>query len=277
MPLVVTPAIVLHAFDYLESSRVLRLITRELGLQSVLAKGARRTRGRVGTGVDLFAEGEAQIYVKAGRDLHTLASFDVTSSRAGLALEMSRFTAASALAELTLKIASEDASAEMFDSLAATLDALALASGADVVARALAGAWQLVAEAGFSPALDDCASCHAPLAAELAVAFSHPAGGALCNTCARRAAASRQLPAGARSALRAWLHGEAAIPLSPLDARSHQRLLREFIREHVASDDRPMRAFAAWESDLSDGDRLAGSSKPAEPVAHHSAVPTRNE
>ncbi|MFI5239190.1 MAG: DNA repair protein RecO, partial [Gemmatimonadales bacterium] len=115
MPLIVTQAIVLHAFDYLETSRVLRLITREAGVVSVLAKGARRTRGRVGSGVDLFAEGEAQIYIKPTRDLHTLGAFDVTSSRSGLAMEMTRFTAASALAELTLRIAGDDANAEMFD------------------------------------------------------------------------------------------------------------------------------------------------------------------
>jgi hypothetical protein len=32
------------------------------------------------------------------------------------------------------------------------------------------------------------------------------------------------------------------------DARAHQRLLREFLREHLA-DDRPLRAFEVWEQD----------------------------
>ena len=41
MSLVVTDAIVLHAFDYLESSRILKLATREAGVRSVLARGAR--------------------------------------------------------------------------------------------------------------------------------------------------------------------------------------------------------------------------------------------
>jgi DNA repair protein RecO (recombination protein O) len=30
--------------------------------------------------------------------------------------------------------------------------------------------------------------------------------------------------------------------------RAHQRLLREFVREHLA-DDRPLRAFDVWERD----------------------------
>ena len=81
MSLVVTDAVVLHAFDYLESSRVLRLATREHGVQSVLAKGARRSQKRFGGAVDLFAEGQAQYYAKAGRDLHTLASMDITRAK----------------------------------------------------------------------------------------------------------------------------------------------------------------------------------------------------
>jgi DNA repair protein RecO (recombination protein O) len=32
------------------------------------------------------------------------------------------------------------------------------------------------------------------------------------------------------------------------DVRAHQRLLREFLREHLA-DDRPLRAFDVWERD----------------------------
>ncbi len=250
MPLIVTQAIVLHAFDYLETSRVLRLITREAGVQSVIAKGARRTRGRVGTGVDLFAEGEAQIYIKPTRDLHTLGAFDVTSSRAGLALEMPRFTAASALAELTLRIAGDEANAAMFDGLSSTLDTIAVESGEAVVERALAGAWQIIADAGFTPALDNCAACHSALESGAMVAFSHPAGGALCDSCAQRAAVARRLPPSARDALRRWQSGAPAGELTALDARAHQRLLREFIREHVTSDDRPLRAFTAWETDF---------------------------
>ena len=258
MPLIVTQAIVLHAFDYLETSRVLRLITREGGVMSVIAKGARRTRGRVGTGVDLFVEGEAQIYVKSTRDLHTLSAFDVSESRAGLALEMTRFTAASALAELTLRIAGDEANPEMFDGLSATLDAIAAASGGAVVERALAGAWRIIADAGFAPALDDCAACHLALPVDSVVAFSHPAGGALCENCAGRTPVARRLPPEARAVLRDWQVGRTGPALSQSDVRAHQRLLREFIREHVASDDRPLRAFAAWETGF--GSNPAGAS-----------------
>ena len=78
MALLATEAIVLHSFDYLESSRILRIVTRDAGVRSVLAKGARRSSRRFGSALDLFAQGSAQLYAKPGRDLDTLSGFDVT-------------------------------------------------------------------------------------------------------------------------------------------------------------------------------------------------------
>lgn len=248
MPLVTTPAVVLHAFDYLETSRVLRIITREAGIQSVIAKGARRTRGRVGSGVDLFVGGEAQVYMKQGRDLHTLAAFDVINSRAPLALDIGRFIAASAVAELALRIAGEEPNATLYDAVTVALDDIADATPPNVVSRGLGGAWRMVAAAGIAPSVESCASCHVALEPGTAVAFAPAVGGALCPRCERLAAATRYLPPVARDAMRAWLAGGVPPAPQPLELRAHQRLLREFLREHLA-DDRPLRAFAAWESE----------------------------
>jgi DNA repair protein RecO (recombination protein O) len=57
--LVSTPAVVLHAFDYSETSRIVRLATREAGVQSALARGAKRSRSRYGSAFGLVAEGVA--------------------------------------------------------------------------------------------------------------------------------------------------------------------------------------------------------------------------
>ncbi|GLC26549.1 DNA repair protein RecO [Roseisolibacter agri] len=251
MSLVVTDAVVLHAFDYLESSRVLRLATREHGVQSVLAKGARRSQKRFGGAVDLFAEGQAQYYAKAGRDLHTLASMDVTRARFGLAADLERFAAGAALAELVLRFARDESQPAWYDTLVQALDTLAAAPPAGARGAGIAGAWRVIAALGFSPAVDHCASCHDPIAEDRPSRFSHPAGGALCDRCARTSGAGRVLPAEARAALRAWLgdgSDAAALPLvDAATARAHQRLLREFLREHLV-DERPLRAFESWES-----------------------------
>ena len=249
MPLVRTDAIVLHAFDYLETSRILRVATRDIGVQSVLARGARRSRSRYGTALDLFASGVAELHTKPGRELHTLASFDVTRSRGQLAADLDRFTAASALAELMLRFGGGEAHDELFAALISALDALAQAGPGVAIDTALAGAWHLVSQLGFGPSIDACASCHASIALVDPLPFSHPAGGVLCPGCTSLTARSRVLPPEARVALRTWLSGQPHVVGSEGERRAHQRLLREFLSEHL-TDGRPLRAYEAWERDL---------------------------
>ena len=247
MSQIVTDAIVLHAFDYRETSRILRLATREAGVRSVIARGARRSKERFGAAVDLFAEGSARISLQASGDLHTLVSFDVSRSREALAGDWTRFTAANALSEIMLRFARDDAHAELIDAYAHALDSLASARAGSGDAVGLGGAWRLVAELGFAPVLDACASCEAPLAPDAIVQFSHRAGGALCARCAAPVTAAKPLPPEARAAIAAWLDGrDAPAALDELTVRAHLRLLRHFLVEHLA-DERPLRAFAVWE------------------------------
>lgn len=245
MPLITTDAIVLHAVPYLESSRILRLATREAGVLSVVARGVRSSKKRFGSSLDLFAEGQAQIQVKPGRDLHGLNAFDVTRSRAGLATELGRFTAASALVECVMRVVHDEAAPRVYHGVAAGLDALAEASEADTVALTLGVFWRLVSDVGFMPSIDHCVECHAEIPPEADARFSHAAGGVLCPRCAKMAPAGRRLPAAARGVISAWLLGDRPT-VEPADCRAHQRLLREFITEHLPNS-RELRAFGVWE------------------------------
>jgi len=246
MPLSVTEAIVLHAFDYLESSRIVRLLTREAGVQSVLARGARKSRGRYGSALDLFAEGTAQIYVKPNRELHNLAAFEVSRSRSELAHDVGRFTAASTIAELALRFAGEDAGPRLYDTVADVLDRISRSAPENTIEDGLAGCWRIVSVLGFTPELASCALCHTPLRDADEATFSHVSGGIVCPSCSKLAPAGRTIPRAARAAIRSWLEGAESAYLTDAEARSHQRLLREFLGAHL-SDDRPLRAYAVWE------------------------------
>jgi len=246
MSLLVTDAIVLHAFDYLESSRIIRLLTREAGVQSALARGARKSRGRYGTALDLFAEGSAQLYVKPNRELHNLAGFEISQTRNDLAADIGRFTAASTIAELALRFAGEESNPQLYDTVADVFDRIARSAPENTVQDGLAGCWRVVSVLGFTPELTSCALCHTPLRDADDATFSHVSGGIVCPVCSKLAPGGRKIPATARSAIRRWLEGEDFINLTDAEARSHQRLLREFLGAHLA-DDRPLRAFAVWE------------------------------
>ena len=245
MPLLVTDAIVLHAIDYLESSRILRIATREAGVQSVLARGVRSSRKKFGSAIDLFAEGQAQLQTKAGRELHTLVSFDVTRARPQLAAELSRFTAANALTECVMRVVHDESAPRVYAGILDGLDAIAVAAPSETVAAALGALWRLVSEVGFTPVLDQCAECQAEIAEAADATFSHVAGGTLCALCERYAPGGRRLPLAARLTVMEWLAGGVGA-ISPLEARAHQRLLREFLQHHL-TDGRELRAYQVWE------------------------------
>ena len=247
MPLLVTEALVLHMSDYLESSRILRVATREAGVQSVVARGARNSRKRFGSAVDLFAVGQAQIDMRPGRDLHTLIAFEVGRSQPELATDLARFSAAAAIAECALRVMHEEAAPIVYDGLIAAFATLGRCSGHETVSTTIGALWRMVRDAGFAPTLQFCAECHNPVAEDIDAHFSHAAGGVLCPNCSSRALAQRRLPSTARRTILQWMD-ENDTELSNKEAQAHQRLLREFISEHVTSG-RPMKAFASWEAD----------------------------
>jgi DNA repair protein RecO (recombination protein O) len=159
---------------------------------------------------------------------------------------MGRFAGASAIAELTLRFGRDAADSGLFDAVVQALDALATAATDAALTVTLASAWHIVAELGFAPAIDVCGDCHAALDPASPVMFSHRAGGALCARCGRLAPAGRVLPPTARDALRRFLLAEAGPSLDDASTRAHQRLLREFLAEHL-TDGRPLRALELWE------------------------------
>lgn len=244
MPLLVSEAIVLHAFDYLESSRIVRLVTRDAGMRSALAKGARKSRRRFGSGLDLFGQGTASFHTKPGRELDMLSGFEDVRSRTDLANDLERFAGAETIAEIALHFGRDGADAQLFDAIAGALDVLATSSAGAAREATLAGAWQIVGALGFGPAVTECAECGGPL--DESALFTHSAGGVLCARCAALSPGGRELPAGARSAIAGWMTGKRVTTLSETDARAHQRLLREFLGYHL-HDGRALRAYDLWE------------------------------
>jgi DNA repair protein RecO (recombination protein O) len=210
----------------------------------VLARGAKKSARRFGAALDLFVQGSAELEVKDGRDLDTLNSFDLTKNRGGIGADLSRFAGAAAMAELILRFAQDDTDPDLFEITADALDRVATADGPLARDAAVAGSWRILAALGFEPSLDQCGECQRDIGDEETVLFSHASGGVLCDKCSS-GRAGRRLPPAARVTIREWLIGEESNPLSEAEAKAHQRLLREFVHEHL-SDGRAMKAFDAW-------------------------------
>jgi DNA repair protein RecO (recombination protein O) len=229
MPLVTADAIVLQAFPYSETSKILRLLTADHGVQSVIAKGARRPRSRYGGILEPFTDGAATFYLKENRDLHTLRDFELARPRQLLGRDLVRFGAASLLAEIVLRTASGQESPEVFGAVRAALGDLERVPAYQLEAVALAHAWTLITALGFGPALDRCVHCGAPLP-EDDLFFDYSAGGSLCGDCGGGAGAGRVLPARARQDLRHLAAGHV-VELDRTGA--HWQLLSRFLAYHL--------------------------------------------
>jgi DNA repair protein RecO (recombination protein O) len=252
MTLLSTPAVILRSYRYSETSKVVRLATRELGVQSAIAKGALRPRSPFGAGLELLSEGVAQLYHRDSRELQTLAAFEVITLRRELATDVGRFAGATTLAEVMFKMAPPAALPPAYDTLVAGLGALAAAPPDDVDATAVRALWRLLGVLGFEPSLVACARDGATIEADGAfVIFSAAEGGALCARCAAAGASegASRLPPPAFRALLALNDPAATLPvLDAAHAAAHRRLVARFTRHHLDEGGTPsLPALEIWE------------------------------
>src|SRR5690242_9266643 len=248
MPLVTTPAIVLQTYRYSETSKIVRLATRDLGVQSAIAKGVMRPKSKFGAGLEVLGEGTAQLYYRDTRELQTLGEFELLVLRHDLARDVSRFAGATALAEVMLKSAPPAALPGAYDTLVAGLDALVAAPAGDVDAAALRALWRLLGVLGFEPALTACVRDGTPLDPRptTPVPFSSDEGGAFCPACAPQRAPTQLPPQAYRDLV---VLGAEDGPLPALDAAhaaAHRRLVVRFARHHLGEPNK-LPALDFWE------------------------------
>lgn len=257
MALVSTRSLVLQAFPYSETSKVLRLFTLEAGLRSVMAKGALRPKSRYGGVLEPFTEGTATFYLKEGRDLHTLSGFDLLRSRQALGRSLVGFAGASLLSELVMRTGTEEPHPGLYHALADAWDLVAEArTPEEALAASLTGAWTLVVLLGFEPQAAACILCGRELEADEPVRFDAAAGGAACTGCRR---VGRVLDARSRAELRRMLAGH--VPEGGV-ARpgTHRALLKAFLDAQL-SQDRPFRSMELF---LESAGMVAGAPAPGE-------------
>jgi DNA repair protein RecO (recombination protein O) len=247
MSLVTTPAIVLHSFRYGETSKIVRLLTLDIGLQSVVAKGAMRPKSKFGASLEVMSEGAAHIYVKDNRELHTLGEFEVNIMRRELAGNMDRFAVAAVMAELVIKFGSSEPHHSLYVFLHTALNKICGSSGDSLTVEGLLSIWGIIRELGFAPALFECAVDGRPVNTGDAP-FSVSEGGFLCEACAAGRLTAR-VPVAERDFIAAALEDsvDGSLVLEEKTAAAHRRLVARFIHHHLA-EGREMKALDYWEA-----------------------------
>jgi DNA repair protein RecO (recombination protein O) len=242
----VTIATVLSTFPYGETSRIARLATRDFGVLSVIAKGARQPKSRFGAALQALSEGSATVRLSRRSDLHYLSDFDVQRVPVSLGTDLGKFATAQTLGELLLRFAPHEAQPQTYEFFRQSVDVLEEAPDMAAEVLGLRAMWGLVSELGFAPGFDRCAKDGAPLEGESdLVPFSAVHGGILCLRCAETADASR-LGATDLSDLRAFVLGGSDLPaLDDRHLAAHRRLIDRYIRYHLG-DGSELPALKFW-------------------------------
>ena len=174
--------IVLRTVEFMESSLVLTLFTREFGKVRALAKGARRLKGPFESALDLLALCRIVFLRKSSEALDLVTESKLLRRFRAAGRDLSSLYAGYYVAELLNELTDDyDPHPELFDLADESLAAL---SGGEPVAKRVLR-FELVALRllGHVPSLDTCVDCGARVPMTGRVAFGQLDGGVLCPKC----------------------------------------------------------------------------------------------
>ncbi|MBI1799966.1 MAG: DNA repair protein RecO [Candidatus Eisenbacteria bacterium] len=234
MALVQSEGIVLKTYALGDTSRIVVVYTRDLGMVKMVAKGARKLPSRFGATLEPLSRSRFHFYHRSDRELHLLSKTDPLAA-AGLKLaDLARLAHAQAALELLDRLLwGDEPHPELYDLLAASLEATIAAPIAQL--PAITGAFQLQVAGllGYRPRLDACANCGGALSPERL--FSAARGGLMCASCATSEPGVTRLSADALAGLSLLLSKPVAEAGKYVELRRAGEILRvveQFLRHH---------------------------------------------
>jgi DNA repair protein RecO (recombination protein O) len=190
MPLYRDEAVVLRVHKLGEADRIVTLLTRRHGRVRAVGKGVRRTNSRFGARLEPGSHIDVQLYSRlpegqaapgGSRGLDVVQQTESLGAfGAQLSDDYARWTSASAICETAERLTEEGEPALRLYLL--VVGALRALAAREHEAGLILDAFfvRAMSNAGWEPALRDCAKCSAPGPHP---AFNVAAGGAVCDAC----------------------------------------------------------------------------------------------
>ncbi len=193
-----TNAIVLQSRDLGEADRIFVVYTPQRGKVSIIAKGARRGKSRLGPYLDYFSE--VALHLTRGRDLDIVTSVTTIDQHPHLRENIDAYGHAAHFAELVRDLTQENQeNHRIYELLSSSLVLLNDGMNTWPVARHFE--LGLLIALGYRPELFRCVNCERELE-PAPNAFSGQLGGMLCGSCASLDPGAQVLSVNAQKYLR---------------------------------------------------------------------------
>ena len=233
-----TEAVVLRAMKYGEADRILHVFTPEHGQRSVIARGARRPKSKLGGRLEPPSYVELQLHEGRG-DIATVTGVSTIAAMLRLRERLDAIDAAMhACDDVGRLFGDGEAHPPAFHLLVNHLGQLDRDPTAANPGRQLAFRLKLLLAAGLAPQLAECARCGNP---PPLVGFSGTEGGLVCKMClSERGFAIRpDVPDVMRAMLGSPL-AEAPAPQG-IVARQVDRAITDLAQDHLGAKLRTLR------------------------------------
>lgn len=228
-----TEGLVLRQTKYDDWDKILTIFTRNNGKIQAIAKGARRPKGSLVAGTQVFSYSEFLLY--QGRNLYQVNQADIIESFFSLRDDLYKLAYATYIAELVDAGAVEElANIKLFDLCIKTLRVL---SRLKKDYKKLLAAFELkyISFIGYRPYLKKCVICNKELGDR--IKLNHEHGGCICENCSTYGyngpVVNKETVAKIEQLLYVTLDKIDDLSISPKDIDIIEKLVTEYTMNHI--------------------------------------------
>lgn len=228
-----TEGLVLRQTKYDDWDKILTIFTRNNGKIQAIAKGARRPKGSLIAGTQVFAYSEFLLY--RGKNLYQVNQADIIESFFSLRDDLYKLAYATYIAELVDAGAVDElANIKLFDLSIKTLRVLSKLKK-DYKKLLIAFELKYISFIGYRPHLRSCVICNKELGNRVKLSAAH--GGSICEECSYRGyngyAVSKDIIAKIDQLLYVPLDNIEELCIPSKDLNIIESLVLEYVMNHI--------------------------------------------
>jgi DNA repair protein RecO (recombination protein O) len=213
-----------------ETSRVVTVLSRELGKWSAVAKGVREPRSRFGASLEILSLSSLVLYFRPGRGLQMVSEASLEREFRGLLQQADRYHHGCAVLEFLDIVLEEEAPVpEIFDLAVRVLHLMEESPEGRLSYLLRAFQLRVAGWLGYAPRVDACSRC----ASTEVVCFGIREGSVLCARCGEASPGAVRMDGETLSLLRSLQQG--SLPRRPGQeaCRCLSQIVESFLAFHI--------------------------------------------